>query len=88
MTYYLGIYGGLGTTNASAALLKDKQIIAFAEEERFTRIKNAPSALPVNAIFYCLKKANIKIKYKKEGNGIFEGVRNKKFDKFIRHFNL
>ena len=62
MTYYLGIYGGLGTTNASAALLKDKQIIAFAEEERFTRIKTAPSALPVNAIFYCLKEANIKIK--------------------------
>ena len=60
MSYYLGIFGGVGT-NPSAVLLKGKKIIAFSEEERFNRIKNAPLALPLNAIFYCLKKANISI---------------------------
>ena len=60
MNYYLGIFGGVGT-NPSAALLKGKKIIAFAEEERFTRVKNAPLALPINSIFYCLKKGNISI---------------------------
>ena len=51
MNYYLGIFGGVGT-NPSAALLKGKKIIAFAEEERFTRIKNAPLALPINSIHF------------------------------------
>ncbi|MDB3971758.1 hypothetical protein N9371_04735 [Candidatus Pelagibacter sp.] len=60
MNYYLGIFGGVGT-NPSAALLRGKKIIAFAEEERFTRIKNAPLALPINSIDYCLKEAGIKI---------------------------
>lgn len=60
MNYYLGIFGGVGT-NPSAALLKGKKIIAFAEEERFIRIKNAPLALPINSIYFCLKKAGIKI---------------------------
>ena len=63
MSYYLGIFGGVGT-NPSAALLKEKKIIAFAEEERFSRIKNAPLALPINAIFYCLNKAKISINKK------------------------
>ena len=58
MSYYLGIFGGVGT-NPSAALLKKKRIIAFAEEERFTRIKNAPLVLPINSIFYCLKRAKL-----------------------------
>ena len=60
MNYYLGIFGGVGT-NPSAALLKGKKIIAFVEEERFTRIKNAPLALPINSIQFCLKEAGINI---------------------------
>ena len=60
MNYYLGLFGGVGT-NPSAALLKGKKIIAFAEEERFTRIKNAPLTLPINSIHYCLKEAGIEI---------------------------
>jgi len=64
MNYYLGIFG-IGP-NPSAALLHGKKIIAFAEEERFIRIKNAPSVLPINSIFYCLDKANININEIKE----------------------
>ena len=60
MSYYLGIFGGVGT-NPSAALLYKKRLIAFAEEERFTRVKNAPLALPINSIFFCLNEAKISI---------------------------
>ena len=44
--------------DSAAALIKDGEIIAAAQEERFTRIKHDPS-IPVNAIRYCLKKAQI-----------------------------
>ncbi|MEA5469261.1 carbamoyltransferase [Spirulina sp. 06S082] len=51
---------------SSACLLKDGQIIAAVEEERFTRVKHAklasvdnPDVLPVNAISFCLKEADI-----------------------------
>ena len=59
--YYLGIFGAVGP-NPSAALLKNKTIVAFAEEERFTRIKNAPGALPIQSIFFCLKQEGITLK--------------------------
>lgn len=44
--------------DASACLLKDGEIIAAAEEERFTRKKHDTS-FPINAISYCLKEAGI-----------------------------
>lgn len=47
--------------DSSAALLKDGQIIAAAQEERFTRKKHDTS-FPVNAVEYCLKSQNITIK--------------------------
>jgi carbamoyltransferase len=48
--------------NTSACLLEDGKIIAFAEEERFARIKHAPRMIPQKAIEYCLKGADITIK--------------------------
>lgn len=56
--YNLGIFGGNGP-NPAAALLVDGKLVAFAEEERFCRIKNAPSQLPIHSILFCLNKANI-----------------------------
>lgn len=44
--------------DSAACLLKDGQIIAAAQEERFTRIKHDHN-FPKNAINYCLKEANI-----------------------------
>lgn len=44
--------------DAAAALIKDGEIIAAAQEERFTRIKHDPS-VPKHAIAYCLKEGNI-----------------------------
>lgn len=44
--------------DSAACLLKDGEIIAAAQEERFTRKKHDAS-FPKNAINYCLKEANI-----------------------------
>ena len=45
--------------DAAAALIKDGEIIAAAQEERFTRIK-CDSGFPKNAIDYCFKEAGIR----------------------------
>jgi len=47
--------------DSSAALLKDGEIVAAAQEERFTRKKHDIS-FPRNAIEYCLKSQEITIK--------------------------
>jgi len=44
--------------DAAAAILKNGEIIAAAQEERFTRKKHDPR-FPVNAINYCLEEAYI-----------------------------
>ena len=44
--------------DSAAALIKNGEVIAAAQEERFTRKKHDPS-FPSNAINYCLKEANI-----------------------------
>jgi carbamoyltransferase len=44
--------------NAAASLIKNGQIIAAAEEERFTRVKNDRN-FPHRAINYCLEEAGI-----------------------------
>lgn len=44
--------------DASASLISDGNLLAAAEEERFTRIKHDYS-YPTNAIEFCLKKASI-----------------------------
>ncbi|XME03797.1 carbamoyltransferase [Lachnospiraceae bacterium C1.1] len=45
--------------DSAACLIKDGNIIAAAQEERFTRIKH-DSRIPENAMKYCLKEAGIK----------------------------
>lgn len=46
--------------DSAAALIKDGEIVAAAQEERFTRKKNDPS-FPHNAIGFCLSQAGILI---------------------------
>jgi len=46
--------------DSAACLLKDGEIIAAAQEERFTRKKHDQS-FPKNAISYCLDRAKISI---------------------------
>jgi carbamoyltransferase len=44
--------------DSAAALVKDGEIIAAAQEERFTRKKHDPS-FPINSIYFCLKSQNL-----------------------------
>lgn len=44
--------------DAAAAIIQDGEIIAAAQEERFTRKKHDPD-FPVNAVRYCLEEANV-----------------------------
>jgi carbamoyltransferase len=59
----LGISGNFyrGSADGAAVLVRDGELIAGAEEERFIRIKHAPSQLPEEAIRFCLKKAGVSI---------------------------
>jgi carbamoyltransferase len=43
----------------AACLMRDGEIVAAVEEERFTRIKHAPSVFPEQSIRYCLEAAGI-----------------------------
>jgi carbamoyltransferase len=47
--------------DSAACLLSNETIVAAAQEERFTRIKN-DQHFPVNAISFCLKQAGIELK--------------------------
>ncbi|MBF0594967.1 MAG: carbamoyltransferase [Candidatus Omnitrophica bacterium] len=47
--------------DSAACLLRDGDIVAAAQEERFTRKKHDAS-FPTNAVAYCLKEAGISIK--------------------------
>lgn len=56
--YILGIYSYFH--ESSACLIKDGQLVAMAEEERFNRIKHT-FVFPINAIKYCLKKEGVEL---------------------------
>lgn len=45
--------------NPAAALLIDGQLVAFAEEERFTRLKGSNGFFPSKAVNYCLKEGKV-----------------------------
>ena len=46
--------------DSAACIIKDGEILAAAQEERFTRIKH-DSSFPKNAILYCINEANISV---------------------------
>lgn len=65
-TYVLGVnYRPLGENDIghhpAAVLLRDGAIVAMCEEERFTRIKEAPGLFPIQAIQFCLRQGGITI---------------------------
>jgi len=47
--------------DSAAALLQNDEILAAAQEERFSRKKH-DSGFPLNAVRYCLKQAGISLK--------------------------
>jgi len=47
--------------NPAACVIVDNKILAFAEEERFCRVKLASGRIPVKAAKYCLDTAGLKV---------------------------
>lgn len=61
-TVILGLNGWMERGHdASACLLIDGKIIAFAEEERFTRKRYSYDSLPINAVAYCLEEGKVSV---------------------------
>ena len=58
-TYILGISAFYH--DSAACLVRDGQIVAAAQEERFTRIKHDPD-FPAHAVAYCLREGGIEAK--------------------------
>jgi carbamoyltransferase len=58
VSYILGINAYHG--DSSACLIRDGQLVAAAEEERFRRIKHW-AGFPIEAIRYCLEEAGIRL---------------------------
>jgi carbamoyltransferase len=61
--YILGISGNFyrAAADPAAVILKDGELVAAAEEERFIRVKHAPSQMPTEAIRFCLSRAGVAI---------------------------
>jgi len=57
-SYILGL--SYGYHDSAASLLRDGEIIAAAQEERFTRVKQ-DARFPQNAIHYCLREAGVNL---------------------------
>ncbi len=55
--YIVGL--NIGNHDSSAALLKDGELIAFAEQERFSRNKLSIGEPPIEALKYCLQREKI-----------------------------
>ena len=51
----------MASANTGACIIVDGKLIAFAEEERFIRVKHAPSYYPLHSINYCLDVAGLTI---------------------------
>jgi carbamoyltransferase len=64
--------------DSAACLVRDGEIIAAAQEERFTRIKHDP-AFPKNAVEFCLQKGGIQV-----SDLDYVGFYDKPFIKFER----
>ena len=58
-TNILGIIG-FGE-NPAACLVQDGHLVAFAAEERFTRLKGSEKMFPAKAVSYCLSFAKLKL---------------------------
>ena len=58
-TYILGLSAFYH--DSAACLVRDGEIVAAAQEERFTRAKHDPN-FPANAVRYCLQEAGIGVK--------------------------
>lgn len=69
--------------DSAAALIKDGEIVAAAQEERFSRVKG-DSSFPLQAAAFCLKQANIQIR--QVDRIVFYEDSRKKFNRLFSNF--
>lgn len=81
MTYILGVSAFYH--DSAAALVKSGDIVAAAQEERFTRKKHDKN-FPKNAILYCLREANIS--FEDIGSIVFYDKPLLKFDRIVKTY--
>lgn len=55
----LGVFGATDVVHPAACLLRDGRLTAFAEEERFARVKQACGLFPARAMAWCLKEGKL-----------------------------
>lgn len=57
--FYLGIFEG--HADPAVAIVKDGEVVAYAEEERFIRNKHAWNVYPIRSLQFCLDTAGIEL---------------------------
>lgn len=57
--FYIGIFEG--HADPAVAIVKNGEVVAYAEEERFTRQKHAWGVYPIRALRFCLDTAGIEL---------------------------
>lgn len=57
--FFLGIFEG--HADPAVAIVRDGEVVAFAEEERFIRQKHAWGVYPIRALKFCLDRAGISL---------------------------
>ena len=57
----LGLFGATDVVHPSACLLRDGRLVAFAEEERFARVKQACGLFPAQAAAWCIREGKLNL---------------------------
>ena len=70
--------------DSAACIFSCGELIASAQEERFTRVKHTPD-FPLNSIRYCLEESGLS---EKQGTKITFKASNKTFSKVIYDFSI
>jgi carbamoyltransferase len=58
----LGVFGATDVVHPAACLFRDGRLVAFAEEERFARVKQACGLFPSRAIAWCVREGRLSLR--------------------------
>jgi carbamoyltransferase len=84
------------SANTAACIIRDGELVAFVEEERFIGLKHAPKMMPKKSIDYCLNSAGItldEVDYiaigfdgplKSGAKNLLQNVREANFSRLVR----
>ena len=58
----LGMFGATDVVHPAACLVRDGRVVAFVEEERFARVKQACGLFPALATAWCLREGGLTLR--------------------------